>query len=223
MASATSSPADRVRSAGIVSAACVLAVLGVFAQSPGAADAPSVLFVGNSLTSRHDLPGRVRALAGLAGLRVDTEAITRDGASLADHWTAGEVRRAIGSRRWSFVVLQQGPSTLPESRADLIRSARRYAAAIRAGGGQPALLMVWPLPGQTTAAVAASYRGAAAAIDAVLIPAGEEWERARARDRGLILTESDGFHPSEMGTEIAARAVLRALWDLPRAPLAPRR
>ena len=142
-----------------------------------------MLFVGNSLTERHDLPGRVRTLAAEAGLRVHVSAVTRAGASLADHWDTGQVQRVIASRRWSFVVLQQGPSTLPASRAELVRSARRYAQAIRAVGGQPALLMVWPLPGQTTQAVAASYRAAAEATGATLIPAGEEWARARGRDR----------------------------------------
>ena len=71
--------------------------------------------------------------------------------------------------------------------------------------------------------MAASYRAAADATGATLIPAGEEWERARTRKRGLVLTEADGFHPSEMGTEIAARAVVRALWSLPREQPAPRR
>jgi hypothetical protein len=190
----------------------------VWSQPAAQDDGPSVLFVGNSLTERNDLPGRVRALAGLAGLRVHTAAVTRGGASLADHWNAGRVQREISSRRWSFVVLQQGPSTQPASRAELVSSVRQYARAIRAAGAEPVLLMVWPLPGQTTQAVAASYRAAASAIGATLIPAGEDWERARLRDRGLVLTEADGFHPSEMGTEIAARAVVRALWNVPRAP-----
>ena len=208
---------------GILRVALVVIALSasVGSQSAIPSDDPSVLFVGNSLTERHDLPSRVRALAADAGLRVHTAAITRGGASLADHWDAGQVRRVIGSRRWSFVVLQQGPSTLPASRAELVRSARQYAQAIRAVGAQPALLMVWPLPGQTTQAVAASYRAAADATGATLIPAGEEWARARVRDRQLDLTEADGFHPSEAGTEIAARAVVRALWDLPRGPLPP--
>ena len=199
----------RVTLAGIALAA------GIGWQSAIPGDDLSVLFVGNSLTERHDLPGRVRALAADAGRRVHVSAVTRDGASLADHWDAGQVQRVIASRRWSFVVLQQGPSTLPASRAELVRSARQYAQAIRAAGGQPALLMVWPLPGQTIQAVAASYRAAAEATGATLIPAGEEWARARARDRRLVLTEADGFHPSEAGTEIAARAVVRALWDRP--------
>ncbi len=199
------------------SLAVIALAAGVGSQAPIPSDEPSVLFVGNSLTERHDLPGRVRTLAAETGLRVHVAAVTRDGASLADHWDAGQVQRTIASRRWSFVVLQQGPSTLPASRAELVRSARQYAQAIRAVGGQPALLMVWPLPGQTTQAVAASYRAAAEATGATLIPAGEEWARARGRDRRLVLTEADGFHPSEAGTEIAARAVVRALWDRPVA------
>jgi hypothetical protein len=182
--------------------------------SPTAASGsrPSVLFVGNSLTASNDLPGRVRTIAAENGLRIDTDDVTAGGASLEDHWAAGRVQRVIASRRWSYVVMQQGPSTLPASRANLVEWAQRYAEAIRAAGGQPALLMVWPLPGQTTQAVAASYRAAAEATGAVLIPAGEEWARARQGDPGLVLTVEDGFHPSRAGTDLAAHTVVCTLF-----------
>jgi hypothetical protein len=138
--------------------------------------------------------------------------VVQGGASLEDHWAGGRVQREIARRRWTYVVMQQGPSTLPASRANLVEWATRYAEAIRAAGAQPALLMVWPLPGQTTQAVAASYRAAAEATGAILIPAGEEWARARERDPSLVLTVSDGFHPSREGTELAARTVVCTLW-----------
>jgi lysophospholipase L1-like esterase len=204
-----------MRSPRVVLASLLLAACGSSATSPTAAaagDGPAVLFVGNSLTESNNLPGRVRALAAAGGLSLHVEAVVRGGASLGDHWAEGRVQRTIASRRWSFVVLQQGPSTLAASRADLIASAQQYAAAARAAGGQPALLMVWPLPGQTQEAVAASYRAAAEAVGGVLIPAGEEWVRARERDPSLVLTVSDGFHPSAEGTEIAARTTVCTLF-----------
>jgi hypothetical protein len=186
---------------------------------------PAVLFIGNSLTSANDLPGQVRAIAAASGVPTDTASVTMDGASLQDHWDAGRVRERIQSRRWTFVVLQQGPSTLPESRAELIRSTTQYAEEIRRAGARPALLMVWPLPGQTAEAVAASYRAAAEATGALLIPAGEAWVRARTADPRMQLTGPDGFHPSALGTELAAATVVCSVYPrvlpVPVLPLPP--
>jgi hypothetical protein len=194
--------------ASLALAACA----GNVSPTAASSDRPAVLFIGNSLTESNDLAGRVRAIASENGLRIDTDDVTAGGASLEDHWAAGRVQRVIAGRRWAYVVMQQGPSTLPASRANLVEWTQRYAEAIRAAGGQPALLMVWPLPGQTTEAVAASYRAAAEATGAVLIPAGEEWARARGADPSLVLTVGDGFHPSRAGTELAARTVVCTLF-----------
>jgi hypothetical protein len=60
--------------------------------------------------------------------------------------------------------------------------------------------------------VAATYRAAAEATDSVLIPAGEAWVRATTADPGLALTVSDGYHPSALGTEIAAVSVVCTLF-----------
>ncbi len=106
--------------------------------------------------------------------------MTAPGASLLDHGADGRAARAIRDGRWSVVVLQQGPSTLPESRAELIASTRRFAAEIRRVGARPALLMVWPPPGQQATGVSASYRAAAEANDALLLPAGGTPSLARA-------------------------------------------
>ena len=172
----------------------------------------ALLFVGNSLTATNDLPARLEEVARASGLAVETAAVALSGASLDDHWRDGRALRAIRSRRWDVVVLQQGPSTRPESRAELIASTRRFAAEIRASGARPALLMVWPLPGQTFEAVAASYRAAAEAEGTLLFPAGEAWRRALARDPGLRLFGPDGFHPSAAGTWLAAATIVCSLF-----------
>jgi hypothetical protein len=118
------------------------------------------------------------------------------------------------------VVLQQGPSTLPESRAELTSSTKQFAEEIRRAGGRPALLMVWPLPGQQASAVSASYRAAAEANDALLLPAGDAWTILAGRDASMILTGSDGFHPSVLGTWAAALTVACTLIPEDRPALA---
>ena len=190
------------------------------APSDTASGTPGVLFIGNSLTASNDLAARVASIAAAAGRPLRTAAVTLSGASLLDHWQDGRAVQAIRDGHWDVVAMQQGPSTLPESRAELTASTRQFAAEIRAAGGRPALLMVWPLPGQTAASVSASYRAAAQASDALLLPAGEAWAAARQGDASLVLTQEDGFHPSVLGTWLAALTVECTLYPEDRAALA---
>lgn len=210
----------RVRWFPAAFAPLALACAAATVVSPTEAAGSSVLFIGNSLTASNDLAARVAEIAASAGRPLRTSTVTASGASLADHWADGRAVRAIREGRWDVVVLQQGPSTLPESRAELIASTRQFAAEIRRAGGRPALLMVWPLPGQTAAAVSTSYRAAAEASDALLLPAGDAWTIARGRDAGLVLVEADGFHPSVLGTWLAALAVECTLFPQDRPALA---
>jgi hypothetical protein len=179
-----------------------------------------VLFIGNSLTESNDLPSRVAEITAAAGHPLRTSGVTLGGASLLDHWENGRAVRSIREGRWSVVVLQQGPSTLPASRAELVASTRQFAEEIRRVGARPALLMVWPLPGQEASAVGASYRAAAQASDALLLSAGDAWTILGTRDPSLVLTVSDGFHPSVLGTYAAALTVACTLIPEDRPALA---
>src|SRR5262245_25457547 len=78
-----------------------------------------ILFIGSSLTYANDLPAMVCALARAARHEAQCEIIAKPDYSLEDHWNERTARQAI-ARGWDFVVLQQGPSALPESRELLI-------------------------------------------------------------------------------------------------------
>jgi hypothetical protein len=173
-----------------------------------------VLFVGNSLTATNDLPAEVVRLAAAAGRKAETGTVVEDGYSLEDHWNRGDATREILSGRWDAVVLQQGPSSLPESQAHLRTWAQRFAALARRGGAHPGLLTVWPESARrpALAAVISSYRKAADAARADLFPAGDAWRRAWACNRRLALYGSDGFHPSSLGTHLAALVVYGRLF-----------
>jgi hypothetical protein len=192
---------------------------GSGSPAPAGSGGRGLLFIGNSLTQANDLPRRVQEIAGDGGSVIDVDMVATPGYSLEDHLGAGAAAARIRARPWATVVLQQGPSTLPESRAALIRDLSSFAAQIRAAGARPALLMVWPLPGQLQEDVSASHRAAADATGALLVPAGDAWQAARARDASLRFTGADGFHPSRLGTYLAALSVHCALnGSLPPAP-----
>jgi hypothetical protein len=173
-----------------------------------------ILFVGNSLTAENDLPAAVTRIAAEAGRRpVETRTIAPGGVSLEEHWASTGAREALAEEAWDAVVLQQGPSSLPESRAHLVSWATRWAEEARAHGARPALLAVWPEEERVSVLpdVIASYAAAAEASGAELLPAGAAWSAAWRRDPGLALYGFDGFHPSELGTELAALVVYAGL------------
>jgi hypothetical protein len=171
-----------------------------------------VLFIGNSLTASTDVPGRLAKLARAMGRDVVVEAVTANDASLEDHWQDGRAQARL-AERWDFVVLQQGPSSRPESRALLIEYARRFAAPIRAAGARPVLFTAWPAANRVqdfTDAIR-SHRLAAEAVDGLLAPVAEGWVRALAADRRLRLY-SDGLHANATGGDLAVLVLWFALF-----------
>ena len=179
-----------------------------------------VLFIGNSLTMDNDLPGMTAALAASTDAPpLVVGRMLRGGFSLGDHWAEGAAADMIRSGHWNVVVLQQGPSALPESQADLLLNTRKFADLAGQYGARVALLMVWPELGRPAArdSVRTSYSNAAAAVGGILVPAGEAWRAAWRRDTALELYSGDGFHPALMGSYLAALSLFEQLYG--RSPV----
>jgi hypothetical protein len=173
-----------------------------------------VLFVGNSLTYVNDLPAVVVGLGAASKLPdVELRMLAPGGWSIEDHWTIGEAPQVLASGRWDAVVLQQGPSALPESQVNLRTWAMRTGDDARKHGARPALYQVWPERHRFAVFpdVLASYRNAARASRSELFPAGDAWRAAWRRDPRLQLYGSDGFHPSRLGTYLAALVIYAGL------------
>lgn len=197
----------------LVRSACVLATVSAVACSSvtdgGDARIPRrILFIGNSLTDANNLPAAVQALvdsAGFPAVTIGTEIV--DGTNLADHWNGGGP--AAVDQGWDIVVLQQGPTSTSSGRAELRLMAARFAKRIRAAGGEPALLMVWPATANVNdyPAVSRSYRLAAEDVNGFLYPAGEAWLETWRRNISMPLY-ADGLHPSPYGTYAAALSIV---------------
>ena len=186
-----------------------LVMLAALASCGSTAPAPvddhdlRILFIGNSLTYVNDLPSLVQDLGRSdPELTVTVSSVAFPNFSLVDHWDRGDALRAIEDGPWDVVVLQQGPSALPESRAVLVEYAGKFAAEIRRVGARPAIYMVWPGLDRIDEwdAVTQSYAAAASAIDGVLLPGGEAIRAAYTADRSITLFQGDGFHPALAGS-----------------------
>lgn len=173
-----------------------------------------VLFVGNSLTYTNDMPRMVAHLALAAERSFAYGVAAQPNFSLEDHWATG-IGGVIQSQRPDVVVMQQGPSSLPGNPQHLVHWAGQLAPVIRAAGGEPALLMVWPDVSRLEAfdAVHTAYRDAAESVDGLWMPAGEAWRSAWAIDPDLRTYGGDGFHPAPAGSMAAALTVFAVLFD----------
>src|SRR2546423_500732 len=209
----------RPRLAALLLLACGLACGDVVTGAPGSDPAvrqgpgEGALFIGNSLTYANDLPGLVSALAAADGGRLATTVVAYGGFALEDHWSNGDALRAIDRGGWSVVVLQQGPSGLPESQTNLREWTASFDERIRNAGARTALFSVWPAATGPASfdAVARSYSAAAAAVGGIYLPVTRAWLEAWRRDSSLPLYSSDSFHPSAMGSYLAAVAIYAVL------------
>jgi len=172
----------------------------------------SVLFVGNSLTYTNGLPVMLERLMDEHGTPTYVESVSFPNYGLPDHWTEGTALARIAAGGWDVVILQQGPSAT-EGRPYLLDFSEAFAEPIRAVGARPALYMVWPARSRSFDfdGVSDSYRTAAELVDGLLFPAGEAWLAAWREQPTLALYGSDGFHPSLLGTYLAAVVMYQQL------------
>ena len=196
----------------------VLVLLALTACSSSAEPASGglrVLFIGNSLTYVNDLPDMVARFAESTGgsLHIEVRDLSNPNYALEDHWLTTRTTDVLDKGGWDVVVLQQGPSSLPENQANLRYWAARFADRIRAQGGRPALFMVWPDDTRLAFfdAVRQSYAAAADTANADLYPAGEAWRAAWRQDSTLQLYGGDGYHPSFLGSYLAALTIYQGV------------
>lgn len=203
--------------------ACLLACGGTSAvvaqeMKPATpANAPlRVLFVGNSYLFTHNIPAVVADVARARGKRIVAGMLAEPNFNIADHLARGEFVDRL-DQGWDWVVLHQGPSSLPANQIDLRDNAMRAAELASARGIKVALMSAWPAlyNAHTWANAELSYRNAATAIDGCVLPVATAWRYARERDPGIDLYQSDELHPERAGSLLAALVMTDGLIDGP--------
>jgi hypothetical protein len=184
---------------------------------PAAATPHQVLFIGNSLTEANELPSMVEGLAHAVGIDSFTAvSIAIGGYSLEDHLARGSAGAVTGGM-WDVVVLQQGPSTQPESRTQLRRDVRIFADLAAQVGARIGIYGVWTPEAalQYLNDGIESYRLAAEDVNGLLFPVGAAWREAWRLDPTVELYDEDRFHPSIKGTYLAALVIAAQLFQRP--------
>lgn len=178
-----------------------------------------ILFIGNSYTSRNQLPRLLVDLAAAAehAARVETDVIVAGGASLRRHWNAGTAQKALAASAWDYVVLQE-QSTLPlKNPIRYHENVRLFAAEIAKHGARTVLYLTWSRQQapQMQAAITRAVEDIAAEVGARVVPVGPVWHAATREHPDLILYADDGSHPTPAGSYLAACVFLVSLFDQP--------
>ena len=172
------------------------------------------LFVGNSFTARNDLPGLIAKLAAARGKALEHRLISAGGASLRQHWNAGEAQKAIRSGQYDCVVLQE-QSTLPVKNAGRMHeNIRLFDGAVKAAGGTTVLYMTWARRDapESQRAIADAYAGVGGELGATVVPVGLAWQRFLGEHDRPALHDKDQSHPTLAGSYLAACVFLAVLF-----------
>ena len=175
-----------------------------------------ILFIGNSYTTRNDLPALLTTIAAssVAPRRLETATVAAGGASLKRHWNAPHARMLLDAAAWDYVVLQE-QSTFPlKSPKRFHESVRLFDAEIKAQGAQTVLYLAWARAGaaDTQDAITEAVMQIGTEIGALVAPVGPAWQLAAQECAQVPLYAKDGSHPTPAGSYLAACVFYASLY-----------
>ena len=199
----------------ILFASLVILLAPLKAQEKTALKSYKILFIGNSLTYTNNLPLLVSQVARDKDINLETEILAKANYALIDHWEEGVLQAKIRSKSYDFVIVQQGPSSQPEGRKLLFKSIKKLHQICKENQSKLAVFMVWPSRQyyQTFDKVIKNHRDVAEKYNTLLCPVGEIWKAHFDKTNDFDYYGSDGFHPSQKGSEVAAQLIVDSLFE----------
>lgn len=195
--------------------AILISCTGLYGQKTSNKKASySILFVGNSLTYTNDLPLLLKKYAKQKGVVVSTKMIAYPNYAIEDHWNDGKVQKLIESKKYDFVIIQQGPSSQPDGRKMLIDYGKKYNKLCMSSNAKLCYFMVWPSLRyyHTFENVIKNHKDAAAANSSILLPVGKVWKEYIKTTKDYGYYSADRFHPSLKGSQVAAKVIFETLF-----------
>ncbi|NHN24833.1 SGNH/GDSL hydrolase family protein [Flavobacterium jejuense] len=176
----------------------------------------NILFIGNSLTYTNDLPSLVKNEAKQKGIKVNVEMVAFPNYAIEDHWNEGIVQKLIASKKYDFVIIQQGPSSQDDGRKMLVEYGKKYSTLCELNNAKLCYFMVWPAVNyyQSFENVIQNYRDAATMNKSILLPVGEIWKEYIDRTNSFEYFSADAFHPSLEGSKIASKVIVEYLFPV---------
>ncbi len=187
----------------------------------------SVLFIGNSFTYIHDIPGKLIQIASSDAtnkIQLQVRSVTKGGAGLAYMFLNAEAQNAFTSQHWDYLVLQeQSEWTGSQARIEGTYAAvDKWNQAARQAGTTPMLYETWadkagsPFytekdsyffgqnPDQVQETIDVQSSALAKYFDMAVVPVGNYWAYAEKQPNAPELYEADYHHPSVAGAYFTA-------------------
>jgi len=173
----------------------------------------NILFIGNSLTYTNNLPQLVKTYAKLKGIDINTKMIAYPNYAIEDQWNDGQVQKLISSKKYDFVIIQQGPSSQSDGRKMLMDYGKKYYSLCKLNEVKLCFFMVWPSLNyyHTFDDVVKNHKDAASINNSILLPVGKKWKDYIDSTNNMEYYGSDGFHPSLKGSQFAAKVIVEHL------------
>ncbi len=167
----------------------------------------SVLFIGNSHTSTHDVPLRFAALvrADMSGAKVFTKTCTSS-PFLVDHANNAKTLEAIDNGPWDYVVLQAQKYSTTGKYHYPYDATIKLSKLAKQQGAQVIMFPEWGRQGNPDEAqrVHQLHHEIAEITGAHVAPVGLAWDRAQATHPGIHFHQDDGNHASPIGAYLTA-------------------
>jgi hypothetical protein len=183
-------------------------------EKPNVSQDSTLFFVGNSLTYSNNLPDLVVKIAKTKGRNLKAEMLALPNYALVDHLADGKLQQMMAKNKYSFVIVQQGPSSQAEGRALLLEAAPQLKKLCTDNGAKLAFYMVWPAYANysTFDGVIRNYTEAATLTQSILCPVGTQWKSHIDNTKDLSYYDTDMFHPSLKGSQVAAEVIYASLF-----------
>ena len=174
-----------------------------------------MLFIGNSFTTRNDLPGLLSTIAEAgAGATIESRVIAAGGASLRRHWNAGAAD-TISDGKWDYVLFQE-QSTLPIKNGKRFHeNVREFVPVMKESGATMVLFMTWARKHEpeNQKLLTDSYNSIGKELAATVVPVGSAWREMLEKHDTPELYAEDGSHPTLAGSYLAACVFYTTLFD----------
>ncbi len=150
-----------------------------------------------------------RSLAATGNEQFDVRTHALPNHAVIDYLLDGSLAPIIAQGGWKYIVIQQGPTTLPICRDTLIIAAKQIGVLGQKVGARVVSMMSWPtisrqfdFPKVHQSALMAAHEA-----DGIFAPVGDAWQIALAANPGLQIYGDDGYHPGIHGTYLAALVI----------------
>ncbi|HSG42277.1 MAG TPA: hypothetical protein VLA72_03900 [Anaerolineales bacterium] len=190
-----------------------------------------ILFIGDSTTSRHDIPGKFKRLAELGGHEVIVDISTKDFTSLATHTFLHQTKEKLENEVWNIVILQENEAILLEPgslQQYSIPTIQNYMDIVN---GMDGVILLYSSIGfreglvdfegfehlddyeSTQDAVDTAYVEIGNALNLPIAPVGAVWRQVYDTQPTFDLWQADGLHVSPEGAYLAATVFYTAIYN----------